>query len=192
MNLFQFRLEPGSFQVKLLVAVGLLLAVHFGSIAQPYLYLNQIGRRDNYKFFERETIRFKLKGDDTFSIGRITGLGDHYIRFNRSIIVLDSIEMIDIRDKKRNLSFPASVTRLAAYGGYAYALIDWFNVTVVDGGEASLNGGVLIGATGLLGLSYGLQAMQRKYFKVGRGNSLTIITTPKTTSAPEDEQSGRR
>lgn len=179
MNTLWSRLKLSNFQLKLFLTVGVFFATHLAAIAQPYLYLNQIGRRGNYKYFEKETIRFKLKGDDTFSVGLITGLGDNYIRFNQNIIGLDSIEMIDIRDKKRALSFPATVTRLAAYGGYAYALIDWFNVSVVDGDDASLNGGVLISATGLLGLSYGLKAIQRKYFKVGRGNSLTIINTPK-------------
>jgi hypothetical protein len=158
-----------------MLLIGLVFTVHFTTVAQPYLYLNQIGRRGNYKFFEKETIRFKLKGDDTFSIGLITGLGDNYIRFNENIIGLDSIVMIDIREKKRKLSFPTTVTRLAAYGGYAYALIDWFNATAVYGDDTSINGGVLLGATGLLGLSYGLQAIQRKYFRVGRGNSITVI-----------------
>lgn len=177
MNTLWSRLKLSNFQLKLFLTVGVFFTIHLATLAQPYLYLNQIGRRGNYKYFEKETIRFKLKGDDTFSVGLITGLGDNYIRFNQNVIGLDSIEMIDIRDKKRALSFPATVTRLAAYGGYAYALIDWFNVSVVDGDDASLNGGVLLGATGLLGLSYGLQAVQRKYFRVGRGNSLTIITT---------------
>ncbi|MEQ9301091.1 MAG: hypothetical protein RIF33_21125 [Cyclobacteriaceae bacterium] len=180
MNTLWSRLKFSHIQLKLFLAIGIFFTIHLAALSQPYLYLNQIGRRGNYKYFEKETIRFKLKGDDTFSIGLISGFGDNYIRFSQNIISLDSIEMIDIRDKKRALSFPATVTRLAAYGGYAYALIDWFNVSVVDGNDASLNGGVLLGATGLLGLSYGLKAIQRKYFRVGRGNSLTIITTPNT------------
>ncbi len=179
MNTLWSRFKPSGFQLRLLYTVVVCLAIHFAAIAQPYLYLNQIGKRGNYKFFEKETIRFKLKGDDTFSVGLITGLGDDYIRFEQNIISLDSIEVIDIRDKKRALSFPATATRLAAYGGYAYALIDWFNASVVYDDRSSLNEGVLIGATGLLGLSYGLQAIQRKYFRVGRGNSLTIITPPR-------------
>ncbi|MEM8895465.1 MAG: hypothetical protein AAGC88_12865, partial [Bacteroidota bacterium] len=78
-------------------------------------------------------------------------------------------------EKKRRLSFPTAMVRTAAFAGYGYVLIDWFNITVVDGDEADVNTAVLAGATGLLGLSYGLQVIQRKYFKVGRGNSLTVI-----------------
>lgn len=173
-----YQRKSFSYYGKFFAVIGLLCVIHFGAIAQPYLYLNQIGKRGNYKFFEKETIRFKLKGDDTFSVGLITGLGDNYIRFDNNIIGLDSIELIDIRSKKRRLSFPTTVARLAAYGGYAYALIDWFNASVVYDDGSSLNGGVILGATGMLGLSYGLQAVQRKYFRVGRGNTLTIMQSP--------------
>jgi len=158
--------------------VTLLMLIQLGVVAQPYLYLNQIGKRRNYKFHEKETIRFKLKGDDTFSVGLITGFGDSYISFDRNIIALDSIEVIDIRNKKRRLSFPTAMVRTAAFAGYAYLVIDWFNVSVVDGDDADVNTEVLAGATGLLGLSFGLQAIQRKYFRVGRGNSITVIQPP--------------
>jgi hypothetical protein len=143
-----------------------------------YLYLNKLGRTTKVKFYEKETIRFKLKGDDYFTAGRITGFEDEAVKVENVAIPLDQIESIDIRDKNFSMFSFRSTPRKLAFAGYSYVFIDWFNRSVVAGQQnVGIDTRVAMVSTGLIGTSYLLKALRKKYFTIGGRKVIAIINT---------------
>ena len=50
--------------------------------SQKFLELRKATKQKYYSFYSGETIRFKLFGDDSFSSGTLTGIGDSTLNFN--------------------------------------------------------------------------------------------------------------
>ena len=145
---------------------------------EPYLYLNKIGRTTKVKFYEQEPIRLKLKGDDYFVSGKITGFEKDAIKISKVSVQLEKIESIDIRDKNFSMFSFRSTPGKLAFAGYGYTAIDWFNRRVVAGEKgAGIDTRVAAVSTGLIGLGYIVKALQKKYFKIGPRNIITVIDT---------------
>ncbi len=156
--------------------VAILLCLSFQAAAQEtFLYLNKIGRTTKVKYFEGEDIRFKIKSDEGFSQGKITGFGPDYLKVSGVIIPLDTIESIDIRNKNFSMfSFRSTPGKLGV-AGFLYVGIDWFNRRVVSGGPGGIDGRVAVVAAGLSLSGILLKALQKKYFVPGRRKTITII-----------------
>lgn len=158
----------------LLILISSLSATAQGT----YLYLNKLGRTTKVKFYEQETIRFKLKGDDYFTSGRITGFEADAIKVEDVTIPLKEIVSVDIRDKNFSMFSFRSTPGKLAFAGYGYVFIDWFNRRVVAGEQnAGIDMRVAAVSTGLIGTGYLLKALRKKYFTVGRRKVIAIINT---------------
>ncbi len=166
-----------------LLWIALLILLSSSLLAQQsYLYLNKIGRTTKVKFFEQELIRLRLKGDEFFVSGRITGFDKDAIKVSGVVIPITEIKSIDIRDKNFSMFSFRSTPGKLAFAGYGYTAIDWFNRRVVAGEVGSgVDMRVASVSTGLIGTSYLLKALRKKYFTVGGRKVLAIINTNYST-----------
>ena len=120
-------------------------------------------------------IRFKLYGDDSFSSGTLTGIGDSTLNFNSIKVPISKIEIIDISNKTSNRAKGIGSTIMG--GSVAFFAVDFINLTLVQKANYKdvfsenilINCGIGVGV-GLLIRTFG----KRKYFKRNKLNRIWI------------------
>ena len=143
--------------------------------SQKFLELRKATKQKYYSFYSGETIRFKLYGDDSFSSGTLTGIGDSTLNFNSIKIPISKIEIIDIRGKTTNRAKGIGSTVMG--GSVAFFAVDFINLTLVQKANYKdvfsknilINCGIGVGV-GLLIRTFG----KRKYFKRNKLNRIWI------------------
>ena len=143
--------------------------------SQKFLELRKATKQKYYSFYSGETIRFKLYGEDLFSSGTLTGIGDSTLNFNSIKIPISKIEIIDIRGKTTNRAKGIGSTVMG--GSVAFFAVDFINLTLVQKANYKdvfsknilINCGIGVGV-GLLIRTFG----KRKYFKRNKLNRIWI------------------
>ncbi len=143
--------------------------------SQKFLELRKATKQKYYSFYSGETIRFKLYGDDSFSSGTLTGIGDSTLNFNTIKVPISKIEIIDIRGKTTNRAKGIGLTVIG--GSVAFFAVDFINLTLVQKANYKdvfnknilINCGIGVGV-GLLIRTFG----KRKYFKRNKLNRIWI------------------
>ena len=143
--------------------------------SQKFLELRKATKQKYYSFYSGETIRFKLYGDDSFSSGTLTGIGDSTLNFNSIKVPISKIEIIDIRGKTNNRAKGIGSTVMG--GSVAFFAVDFINLTLVQKANYKdvfsknilINCGIGVGV-GLLIRTFG----KRKYFKRNKLNRIWI------------------
>ena len=71
-----------------------------------------------------------MYGDDSFSSGTLTGIGDSTLNFNTIKVPISKIEIIDIRGKTTNRAKGIGLTVIG--GSVAFFAVDFINLTLVQ------------------------------------------------------------
>ena len=166
------KLEILKIQLFLFV---LYFLIPYQIFSQKFLELRKATKQKYYSFYSGETIRFKLYGDDSFSSGTLTGIGDSTLNFNSIKVPISKIEIIDIRGKTTNRVKGIGSTVMG--GSVAFFAVDFINLTLVQKANYRdvfsknilINCGIGVGL-GLLIRTFG----KRKYFKRNKFNRIWI------------------
>ena len=166
------KLEILKIQIFLFI---LYFLIPYQIFSQKFLELRKATKQKYYSFYSGETIRFKLYGDDSFSSGTLTGIGDSTLNFNSIKIPISKIEIIDIRGKTTNRAKGIGSTVMG--GSVAFFAVDFINLTLVQKANYKdvfskiilINCGIGVGV-GLLLRTFG----KRKYFKRNKLNRIWI------------------
>ena len=140
--------------------------------SQKFLELRKATKQKYYSFYSGETIRFKLYGDDSFSSGTLTGIGDSTLNFNSIKVPISKIEIIDIRGKTTNRVKRIGSTVIG--GSAAFFAIDFINLTLVQKANYKdvFNRNLLINCGIGVGLGLILRTFaKRKYFKRNKNSN---------------------
>ena len=132
--------------------------------SQYYLELKKASKIKSFKFFPGEKIRFKLKDDENFTQGYITGISEDKLRFNYIEVSVSDIEIVDIRNKSSN--FFKSGGKYIAGGSIAFFIIDFVNLSLVQKVKYKdvYNKDLLIGCSLSFSVGALLTFVKRKYF----------------------------
>lgn len=163
-----------------ILKIHLLLFVFFFLLSNEmfpkrFLELRKATKQKFYSFYSGETIRFKLYGDELFSSGTLTGIGDSTLNFNSISIPISKIEIIDIRGKTTNRVKRIGSTVIG--GSAAFFAIDFINLTLVQKANYKdvFNRNLLINCGIGVGLGLILRTFaKRKYFKRNKLNRIWI------------------
>lgn len=150
------------------------LFIAFESCSQKYLLLDKLGSTKQFKYYEGETLRFKLKGDDHFSTGVIQLLQDSTIILDNGVVYLQDISALQVIPDNKGL-LGSSGTRKFKRGGIVLILIDQFNSIVIDGEPARISPGVMIAAGSLVAFGYILDLVRKEKIKIKGNRRLRIM-----------------
>lgn len=161
---------------RLLLFILLSTAVVVDTTAQnSYLLLSNL-RKSGQAYYEKgEDLKFKIKNDTIFLTLEITGFDKESIIFDDIIVRLDTIETIDIRNKK---GIGTGISRAGGqimFIGFGYMVIDWFNRRVVSRGKGGFDENVTKTSAGIFAGGLLIRLSKRKFFKICNGNKITII-----------------
>lgn len=163
--------------VKFLYVVSFISILGLNSaVAQRYLQLRKSGSSNRImRFAEGEEIRFRLKGDESYTRGLIQGFGEDNIRFHYKTINISNITEIDISRKylvNRSIS-GASNTLFIAAG--LYMATDQFNQTVINNEPAGVSTGTVITSASIVSAGLLLKLFKRNKFKINKGHRIIEI-----------------
>lgn len=125
-----------------------------------------------YRFYGGDEIVFSLKSDKKDVIkSYVNNIFDTAFQAHDVIIPYHKIERIYINKK----TFWRDAGPKFIVAGVGYFLIDQFNTTVIQDEEASLNKGVTITSSVLVGAGAAMMLIQKKYQKIGGRYRLMMI-----------------
>ena len=149
-----------------LLVFALLLA--FQAVdAQTYLLMRKKGSMRRYTYFRGSELVYKMKGYDAFFTDRITDFADSTIILENNIILLEQLDVVDVRNAQSNRSpITRSAESLLPGIGIGLFALDIFNHSVIDGNELSLDKRTTVTAAALVASGYALKLMRRKYIRL--------------------------
>lgn len=163
--------------MKRLLFSFLLIVCALGEVysQNSYLLLSNLRKSGKVYFKKGDLLIFKIQNDTIFLKLEITEFDQSTIVFDDIRVDLDTIQIIDIRNKS---GFGTGLSRAGGqimFVGVAYMAIDWFNRRVVSRGKGGLDEKVAKTSAGIFTGGLLLSLSKRKYFKIGNGNKISII-----------------
>ena len=146
----------------LLIVLGLFF-IALSANAQAYLVLRKKGTKRKYEYTVGDQLVYKQKGQEVFFADRITEFADSTIILENNLILLEQIEVVDVRHANTNRSEFLRVAEvyLPIIGGGLF-LLDQINNTLVDGNDLSIHEGTAITSGAMIGTGLALKAARRK------------------------------
>lgn len=160
--------------MKKILFLGLLL-MSTDLLAQKYLVLEKMGTRKRFEYSIGSTFAFQLKGEDFFRSGTITDLVDSIIVLDYTFFNIKNVEAVNIRgrEKSRVNASPYPITLVTA--GAILFLGDLFNETIVEGNSASLDKGITIASSSMVGVGLLWMFLRNDTRKLKRNWRLRIV-----------------
>jgi hypothetical protein len=144
--------------------------------SQSYILLSKRGGKHHLRFYQGQTIRFKLHGENYFNTCMITTLRGEVIGCQGYYIHPREIAEISIQNTYQKGANLAQYGIVLGIAGVGYLLIDNLNRSVVNKEPWRVNRRVAAVSGGLLATGGGVYLLRKKSVKVGRKWKLTILT----------------
>jgi hypothetical protein len=162
--------------MRFLFSLLLIVFIFFETTAQnSYLLLSNLRKSGKVYYEKGEVLRFKIQNDTIFLALEITEFDETVIIFDDISVNLDTIQIVDIRNKN---GFGTGLSRAGGqvmFVGVGYLVIDWFNRRVVSKGKGGLDKKVTKTSAGIFTGGLLMSLIKPKYFKIGNGNKISII-----------------
>jgi hypothetical protein len=144
-------------------------------LAQSYILVSKRGGKHHLRYYQGQTIKFKLVGENYFNTCMITTLREEAIGCQGFFVHPLEIEEISIESSYQKGANLAQYGIILGIAGTGYLLIDNLNRSVVNGEPwrvdervAAVSGGMLAGGASLF-------LLRKKKIKVGKKWRMSII-----------------
>ncbi|HNP94581.1 MAG TPA: hypothetical protein PKJ63_03100 [Cyclobacteriaceae bacterium] len=142
--------------------------------AQPQLALLKKDRVIT-RFEEGESIRFKKKGDDGYSVALIQGIHPGFIIVADDTVYTYEIDVVDVRKKKLTTFKVSSIGKGLMVAGAGLFLVDLFNTTVIINSDYRIKDSAWRGSAVLFGLGTFMQFVNNDFFRQHRHRRIATV-----------------
>jgi hypothetical protein len=126
------------------------------------------------RFQKGDIIHFARAKDKEILVQRILDLNDTLLMMNQDTIAYYRIQRMDIEGRQQNKFLKGLGLGLLA-AGILLPGIDYFNSSVIQDQDRSVNNGVVVTSGVMVGTGVALLLIKKQYFKPGRRNRMMII-----------------
>lgn len=126
------------------------------------------------RYQKGDIIHFACAQDKEILVQRILDLNDTLLMMNEDTVAYYRINKLDVGGRQQNRFLKGLGFGLLA-AGILLPGIDYFNSSVVQDQDRSVNGGVVLSSGAMVGTGIALILIKKQYFKPGRKNRIMII-----------------
>ncbi len=163
---------------KIALLVGLMIFSLTYSFAQKFLVLEKMGTRKRIEIFPGEELRYQLKSTGKYLYeDRIRDLKDSTIIFNLDTVKVTEISKVYYKKQRGGLSAALAPNLIGA--GILLFVGDQFNEVVIAGNEFSINNGVVIASSSLVGTGVAILLLQKNKYTLTKNWRLRTVNLPR-------------